>query len=520
MALVEKGGRVVKKEKDGKDGKDGKVKKVKEKKEKKEKKDQKEKKVDKVEEVVGEVKEVEDEVNGEEVVGKKKDKEKKKDKKDKKAQKQVDEGEEDEEQNEDKGAKNDEGTTPSKKRKRTLPEGELAIDITLPEPPSKKALRKLKKTTTTTDPNAPTPSTTSATTSTPQTHGIGATQNRSKYGVWIGNLSFTTTESQLREFFTSPGSTGEAGSKREVPPPPGLEVGRINLPTKKAWNKFSRKEELQNQGFAYVDFSIPEGLSWAVKYKSEMYLGSRKVLIKDANNFEGRPTKSEAASADAEAGRAVGGGGGGGAAVASRNPPSKILFVGNLPFETTDEEISKHFSFAGSIQKVRLARFEDSGKCKGFGFLDFTSIEEVERAMKGVSLDDPPMPGEDGVPVEGKEEVRLERERKKLRGDRRYFRGRLVRMEFGEDAEVRYKKRWGGKGKKGGERDGEEEDGERKRRRVDGEDGGERRSRRGGEEKAPRKKKEEVYGKGKDKAMVERMTGAAVQATGKKVTFD
>ncbi|RPB21303.1 hypothetical protein L211DRAFT_764883, partial [Terfezia boudieri ATCC MYA-4762] len=327
-----------------------------------------------------------------------------------------------------------------KKRKRTLPDGELAIDITLPEPPSKKALRKLKKTASTADPNAPTPNTTSPTTSIPQTHGIGATQNRSKYGVWIGNLTFTTTESQVREFLTSPGSTGEAGSKREVPPPPGLEIGRINLPTKKAWNKTSRKEELQNQGFAYVDFSIPEGVSWAVKYKSEMYLGSRKVLIKDANNFEGRPAKAEAANADAGFDRAMGSGGGG---AAGRNPPSKILFVGNLPFETTDEEIREHFSFAGTIQNVRLARFEDSGKCKGFGFLDFNSIEEVELAMKGASLDDPPMPGEDGVPVEGKEEVRLQRERKKLRGDRRYFKGRLVRMEFGEDAEARYKKRWG-----------------------------------------------------------------------------
>ncbi|KAF8426963.1 hypothetical protein EV426DRAFT_530067 [Tirmania nivea] len=400
-------------------------------------------------------------------------------------------------QNEDKGGKNSESTTPSKKRKRTLPEGELAIDITLPEPPSKKALRKLKKNTATTT------STITATTTNPQTHGIGATQNRSKYGVWIGNLTFTTTESQLREFFSSPGSTGEAGSKREVPPPPGLEVGRVNLPTSKSWNKLSRKEELQNQGFAYVDFTIPEGVSWAVKYKSEMYLGSRKVLIKDANNFEGRPAKSEAA----------------GAAVASKNPPSKILFVGNLPFETTDEEISGHFSFAGDIQKVRLARFEDSGKCKGFGFLDFNSIEEVERAMKGGSLDDPPMPGEDGLPVEGKEEVRLQKERKKLRGERRYFKGRLVRMEFGEDAEVRYKKRWGGKGKKGGEGNEEEEGGEKKRRRVGGEDMGERRSRRGGEEKTPRKE-EKVYGKGKDKAMVDRMTGTAVQATGKKVTFD
>jgi len=484
MALVEKGGKVVIKVK----------------------KDRKAAKVDKVVvEVDGELKGVEE--NGEEIVEKKAKREKKK------AQKQAEE----EENKKKEGVKNDEGTTPSKKRKRTLPEGELAIDVTLPEPPSKKALRKLKKTAATT---TTTTTTTSVSATTPQTHGIGATQNRSKYGVWIGNLTFTTAEPQLREFFTSPGSTGEADSRREVPPPPGMEVGRINLPTKKAWNKISRKEELQNRGFAYVDFNIPEGVSWAVKYKSELYLGSRKVLIKDATNFDGRPMKSEAVGVSTGAdGTMNGGGGAGGAVAASRNPPSKILFVGNLPFETTDEEISEHFSFAGVIQKVRLARFEDSGKCKGFGFLDFNTIEEVDRAMKGVSLDDRPMPGEDGVPVEGKEEVMLQRERKKLRGDRRYFKGRLIRMEFGEDAEVRYKKRWGGKGKKGGEGDGEGEGGQQKRRRVGGE-GGEGRSGRGEEQKTPRKKEGRVYGKGKDKAMVDRMVGTAVQAMGKKVTFD
>lgn len=416
-------------------------------------------------------------------------------------------------------------TPSSNKRKRsTLSEGELAIDISLPEPPSKKALRKLKKAPTI--PTITSPIEQQQLQRQRQHHSIGATQNRSKHGVWIGNISFSTTESDLRKFLSQPGQRfNEEERKEDVPPPPGLLVGRINLPTRSVRNNITKKEEIQNKGFAYADFNIPEGVDWAVRYKSETYLLSRKVLIKDANDFDGRPSSSKTstiittiATTTAEDTGHVDGRGGG---VSNKNPPSKILFVGNLPFETTDDEIREHFSFAGTILQVRLARFEDSGKCKGFGFLDFASTQDVERALKGVGMNEP-VSG--GVPLEGKEEVRMLRERKKTRRGRRIFKGRLVRMEFGENPEVRYKKRWNGKEGEGG---GGGEVG-RERKRI--KDGGEKVEQGSLKPVMVEKSKDnerrinegekKVYGKGMDRNIINRMTGAMVQSTGKKVTFD
>src|SRR5690606_144373 len=100
----------------------------------------------------------------------------------------------------------------------------------------------------------------------------------------------------------------------------------------------------------------------------------------------------------------------------------------------------------GAVKKVRLARFEDSGKCKGIGFLDFEDIESVTRALSGKGKDEDNM---DVMQLEGKDEGRAERGRRRVKGERLFFKGRKLRMEYGEDAEVRYKKRWGGKGKPG-----------------------------------------------------------------------
>lgn len=418
----------------------------------------------------------------------------------------------------------------SKKRKRSaLLEGELEIDISLPEPPSKKALRKLKKATTI--PTITTP-TEQQQIQRQQNHGIGATQNRSKHGVWIGNLSFSTTEADIHKFLSLPGQrfNEKEKEKEDVPPPPGLLIERINLPTRNVRNNITKKEEVQNKGFAYADFNIPEGVDWSVRYKSETYLLNRKVLIKDANDFDGRPSPSNTSTIVTTTPESMGNVSGGGG-ISTKNPPSKILFVGNLPFETTDDEIREHFAFAGAILQVRLARFEDSGKCKGFGFLDFASVQDVERALKGVGVNEP---ASSGVPLEGKEEVRILRERKKTKQERRIFKGRLVRMEFGENPEVRYKKRWGGKGRV---RDGDGEVGVERKLITDGRekagqerlkpstegkymDGERKRGKEEGRKEGGKERGKEVYGKGMDRSIVTRMTGAMVQSTGKKVTFD
>jgi RNA recognition motif-containing protein len=114
--------------------------------------------------------------------------------------------------------------------------------------------------------------------------------------------------------------------------------------------------------FAFIDFATEEAVAAAVA-KSESDLNGRALLIKDSKNYEktGRP-KREPAEVE---GVSDGGKAGDRVAKKQKNPPSPTVFVGNLSFNTTREAIQQQFEPCGRIRKVRLATFQDSGKCKG-----------------------------------------------------------------------------------------------------------------------------------------------------------
>jgi len=58
------------------------------------------------------------------------------------------------------------------------------------------------------------------------------------------------------------------------------------------------------------------------------------------------------------------------------------LFIGRLPYEMTEEELSKTFSKYGKIESAHLAKDKDTGKSKGFGFVTFQSRKEGSEAVK------------------------------------------------------------------------------------------------------------------------------------------
>lgn len=166
---------------------------------------------------------------------------------------------------------------------------------------------------------------------------------RSDFGIWIGNLSFETTRDDLINFIVS---KSDQISKSDI--------ARVNLPTRGT----------KNRGFAYIDFNTEDQLNSAIAL-SETDLNGRKVLIKNANSYEGRPAKPEGLTS-----------------TLSKNPPSRILFVGNLSFDTTSDLLKDHFQHCGEIVKIRMATFEDSGKCKGFAFIDFKDVDGPTKALK------------------------------------------------------------------------------------------------------------------------------------------
>jgi len=57
------------------------------------------------------------------------------------------------------------------------------------------------------------------------------------------------------------------------------------------------------------------------------------------------------------------------------------LYVGNLAFQTTSEELQELFAQAGTVQSASVVEDRDTGRSRGFGFVEMSSNEEAAAAI-------------------------------------------------------------------------------------------------------------------------------------------
>ncbi|MGH2586846.1 MAG: RNA recognition motif domain-containing protein [Dehalococcoidia bacterium] len=58
------------------------------------------------------------------------------------------------------------------------------------------------------------------------------------------------------------------------------------------------------------------------------------------------------------------------------------LFVGNLPYSVSEETLSDLFSQAGTVVGVRLPTERETGRPRGFGFVEMESNEDAQNAIR------------------------------------------------------------------------------------------------------------------------------------------
>ncbi len=59
----------------------------------------------------------------------------------------------------------------------------------------------------------------------------------------------------------------------------------------------------------------------------------------------------------------------------------KKLFVGNLPYKTTDSDLKDMFSKAGEVSDAVVIMSKEDGRSKGFGFVSFENDAEADAAI-------------------------------------------------------------------------------------------------------------------------------------------
>jgi RNA recognition motif-containing protein len=58
------------------------------------------------------------------------------------------------------------------------------------------------------------------------------------------------------------------------------------------------------------------------------------------------------------------------------------LYVGNLPFQTTSDELKDHFAQAGSVESASVVEDRMTGRSRGFGFVEMATPEEAAAAIE------------------------------------------------------------------------------------------------------------------------------------------
>ncbi len=69
---------------------------------------------------------------------------------------------------------------------------------------------------------------------------------------------------------------------------------------------------------------------------------------------------------------------------------SKKLYVGNLPYSATNESLAEAFSECGSVESVKVITDRDSGRSKGFAFIEMSTDTEATNSIRrfnGTDLD-------------------------------------------------------------------------------------------------------------------------------------
>ncbi|TDL14314.1 RNA-binding domain-containing protein [Rickenella mellea] len=119
----------------------------------------------------------------------------------------------------------------------------------------------------------------------------------------------------------------------------------------------------KSRGFGYVEFATAEAVEKAVALNGKEIDG-RAVNIDKSSPRAPNPEKRAKAFGD----------------VASE--PSSTLFVGNVSFDTTEDNLWEVFAEYGEVKSVRLPTDRDTQRPKGFGYVEFTDLESAKKAFE------------------------------------------------------------------------------------------------------------------------------------------
>ena len=72
---------------------------------------------------------------------------------------------------------------------------------------------------------------------------------------------------------------------------------------------------------------------------------------------------------------------------AQQNEPNTQLYVGNLSYRASDDDVSEFFGSFGAIETIRVIKDRRTGRSKGFAFVTFAKIKSATAALEAHGQD-------------------------------------------------------------------------------------------------------------------------------------
>lgn len=126
----------------------------------------------------------------------------------------------------------------------------------------------------------------------------------------------------------------------------------------------------RSRGFAYVEFANPASVEKALK------LSGKEIDGREVNVDRSTSNKSSGGPGNPGGARRAAFGD-------TTSPPSSVLFVGNLSWDANEDSLWDVFAEYGDVKNVRVPTDRESGKVKGFGYVEFYDMEIAKKAFEG-----------------------------------------------------------------------------------------------------------------------------------------
>lgn len=123
----------------------------------------------------------------------------------------------------------------------------------------------------------------------------------------------------------------------------------------------------RSRGFGYVEFATAAAAHSALEKFQGKEIDGRAIKLDLSTPRQANPTARAKQFGDVP------------------SAPSSTLFVGNISWNTTEDQLWEHFGQYGDVSSVRIPTDRESGKPKGFGYVEYSDIENAKKGYDGAS---------------------------------------------------------------------------------------------------------------------------------------